>query len=198
MYLHNLFEDMSDLHVRLPHLHIKNFISVLHNYVRIWQAGGVCVHIGLELSLDLAGIWNIWVQLNGSPIWNLMLGHLAKANINGNVLLESQMLQGFLNWLTSNFPHIIKKFRFKTYFHELFWTGPVKPNCYLQCQILHLTGLQLDLFGLLISVDYVGWWAEMVKIFILPIKSQLIDWHCQLIDIVQSHTQYVQLNKTIT
>lgn len=47
---------MTDLHVRLSHLQVKNFISILLKHFRIGELGGVSVHIRLELSLDLAGI----------------------------------------------------------------------------------------------------------------------------------------------
>lgn len=47
---------MTDLHVSLPHLQVKIFISILLRYFGIWKHGSVCVYIRLELSLDLAGI----------------------------------------------------------------------------------------------------------------------------------------------
>lgn len=55
---------MTDLHVSLPHLDFKNFISILFKYFKIWKHGSVCVHIRLELSLDLAGICEIRTELS--------------------------------------------------------------------------------------------------------------------------------------
>lgn len=63
-YLCKLLEDVTDLHVGVAHLHVKNFVSVHVDHVIKWQAAGVCVHIGLEFNLHLVGICNSRLELN--------------------------------------------------------------------------------------------------------------------------------------
>lgn len=53
---------MTDLHVGVAHLHVKNFVSVCLDHVGKWQAAGVRVHIGLEFNLHLVGICNIRLE----------------------------------------------------------------------------------------------------------------------------------------
>lgn len=57
-YLHKLLEDVTDLHVGLPNLHVKKVVAILINHIGIWPTGGLSVHIRLELNFKLAGICN--------------------------------------------------------------------------------------------------------------------------------------------
>lgn len=58
-YLYEFLEDVTDLHVGVSHLHVKNFVSVPLGHVIVRHAAGLGVHVGLEFNLHLHGICNI-------------------------------------------------------------------------------------------------------------------------------------------
>lgn len=64
-HLPKLLEDMADLRVSLPNLQVKNVIPILLKHVGIWDHGGVCVHIRLELGFDPTGICDNRIELHG-------------------------------------------------------------------------------------------------------------------------------------